>query len=110
MAELQSPPPAPAEPIRKLEALLCVDTVACGFSTLTANQTLLPKFFAKRTPYCRAQLKPTVYCGSMVMGRASVRLSVPFLVSVTRLHISPAVRDHPLSNAAWPHACRWRSE
>src|ERR1700733_6291244 len=71
-----------------------------------ASHILLLRFLATRIPYCRAQLKPTVYCGSMVIGTASVRLSVPCLVSVTRLHIWPPVTVQPLSKAAWPQA--WR--
>ena len=43
-------------------------------------------------------------------GSASVRLSTPCLVSVRRLHICPPVMLQPLSIAAWPQACRWRSE
>ena len=45
---------------------------------------------------------------SMVMGSTSVRLSTPFFVSVTKLHICPPVKLQPLLSAAWPHICRCR--
>src|SRR5664279_2322366 len=108
MLELYSPPARPCEPITKLLALPCVVMVSCEFSTETPSQILLLRFLVTRNPYCRAQLKPTVYCGSIVMGNASDRLSSPIFVSVTKLHICPPVKLHPLCNAAWPHACRWR--
>src|SRR4029077_7777539 len=84
---LYNPPPLPGPPKAKFEALPRAARGVWGFSNDSASHTWLLKFLATRKPHCRAQLKPIVYCGSMVMGRASLRLSTPFLVSVTRLHI-----------------------
>ena len=101
-AELYNPPPLPCEPIRYEFAVLpCVVRVSCEFSTEKPNHILLLKFLVTRNPYCLSQLKPTVYCGSMVIGVASLRLSKPSLVSVTRLHIWPPVKVQPLWSAAW---------
>src|ERR1700676_4067298 len=83
--------------------------VACESSTEKASHALLLIFFDIRKPYCRAQLKPTLYCGSMVIGNASERLSTPFFVSVIKLHICPPVKLQPLFNAACAQACRTRS-
>jgi hypothetical protein len=75
--------------------------VVSGFSTEKPSHILLLKSLVTRKPYCRAQLKPTLYAASMVVGGAYVRLSSPFLVSVTRLHIWPPVMVQPLLHAAW---------
>src|SRR5262249_47974879 len=90
--------PVPASPVTQAGAA----TVVCPSSTDAASQNRSPKLFATRKPYCRAQLNPTLYCASMVCVVASVGLSTPFLVSVTRLHIWPPVNVRPLLNFAWP--------
>src|SRR6516165_6770106 len=105
--ELSKPPPFPGLPNAKFATLPRAAKVVWGFSTEAPTHKRLPKFWTKRIPYCRAQLKPTVYCGSIVMGRASVRLSRPCLVSVTKLHICPPVRLHPPEDTC-PHTWRWR--
>src|SRR5690349_7802777 len=97
---LYRPPLVPAEPNRKFGDVPLPENRVCAFSIEAPSQNMVPTFLVTRIPYCRAQLKPTWYCGSMVMGKASVRLSNPFLVSVTRLHIWPPVKVKPLSKAA----------
>src|SRR5215470_6521501 len=84
------------------------DTVSrvCAFSTAAPSHTLLLKFLAARKAYCRAQLKPAVYCASICIGKASVRLSRPLRVSITKLHIWPPVIVQPLAKLAPPQA--WR--
>src|SRR5579862_500841 len=110
MAALYRPPLLPCEPSRnELATLPCAVSVSCEFSTEKPSHALLLKFLVTRKPYWRAQLNPTVYCGSMVSGVASVRLSRPCLVSVTRLHICPPVKLQPLFSVACPQTCRWRS-
>src|SRR5450755_4113649 len=105
MLELYKPPARPCDPITKFAVFPWVVIVSCEFSTDSPNHTLLLKFLVTRNAYCRAQLKPTVYCGSIVMGNASLRLSSPCLVSVTKLHICPAVTVMPSCRAAWPQPC-----
>src|ERR1700738_4768565 len=83
--------------------------VACGPSTDRASANFPPKSFTTRKPYCRAHVKPTLYCGSIVSGKASSRLLLPLRFSVANDHICPPVNAHPLSSATRAHACRSRS-
>ena len=61
MPELYSPLPLPGPPKAKFAAFPRAAKVVCGFSREAPIQKRLPKFWTKRTPYCRAQLKPTRY-------------------------------------------------
>ena len=83
--------------------------VACGPSTAKPKANLPPKSFTTRKPYSRSQLKPTVYCGSIVAGVHSWRFRIPFLFSVARDHIWPPVIIHPLSVAACANNWRCRN-
>src|SRR5215471_9241575 len=83
-------------------------SVVCGDSTAAAKANLPPKSFTTRKPYWRAQVKPTLYCESITIGGTSWRLTIPFLFSVARDHICPAVSDKPLSQATCANACRVR--
>src|ERR1700722_17228544 len=86
--KLNRPPPEPGAStklfpvvVTELVAMLFVvklekprpPIVACGPSTETPRANLPPKSLTTRKPYCRAHEKPTLYCGSIVKGGASVR-------------------------------------
>ena len=108
---LYKPPPAPGALIQKFcEVVTAPDAevevtaenprppiVVCGASTDAANANLSWKFFTTRKPYWRAQVKPTLYCGSITIGSASWRFAMPFLFSAASVHICPPVNDHPFS-------------
>src|SRR5580700_6716741 len=115
--KLNRPPPEPGASTKlfpvvltELVAMLFVVTeenprppiVAWGPSTDNPKANLPPKSLTTRKPYCRAQLKPTLYCGSMVRGGVSVRFSIPFLFSVSKDHCCPPVKVQPLLRAACP--------
>ena len=67
---------------------------------------MLLKFLVTRKPNWRAQLKPETYCASITWGNASVRLSMPCVVSVSKLHCWPPVKVQPLLRDAC--AQNWR--
>src|SRR5260221_10746401 len=71
--------------------------VACGPSIETPRANLPPKLFTARIPYCRAQVYPATYCGSICSGFDSWRLLMPFLFSVASDHICPPVNCQPFS-------------
>jgi hypothetical protein len=48
-------------------------SVACGPYTDSASANFPPKSFTTRNAYCRAHVKPTTYCGSIIIGKASRR-------------------------------------
>src|SRR5260221_1957888 len=73
--------------------------VACGPSIETPRANLPWKSFTARIAYCRAQVKPATYCGSIISGSASCLLAMPFLFSVAKVHIWPPVKDAPFSQA-----------
>ncbi|PYX69137.1 MAG: hypothetical protein DMG78_22975 [Acidobacteria bacterium] len=99
--KFSKPPPEPGPSTKALPMVLTVAVpwlvvetlekprppiVACGPSTERPRANLPPKSLTTRNPYCRAQLKPTWYCESTVIGRTSVRFVIPFLVSVANDH------------------------
>src|SRR5579863_4610827 len=60
--------------------------LTCGDSTEKPNHHVLSQSSTKRSCSCRAQLKPTTYCASIVTGVFSVCGSIPTLFWVNRLH------------------------
>src|SRR5260221_245460 len=79
---LNNPPAAPGALIKKFVEVVTAPTafvlvnvenprppsVACGPSTESPSATSPPKSFTMRKPYCRAQVKPTTYCGKFALG------------------------------------------
>src|SRR5579864_9397784 len=112
--KLYKPPPLPGASVKVLpvvateaEPIVVVTeekprppTVACGPSIERPRANLPPKSFTMRKAYWRAHVKPTTYCGSMIMGRSSWRFWIPFLSVVAKVHIWPPVKLQPLSKAA----------
>src|SRR5207302_4719511 len=76
--------------------------VDCGASIDRPRANFPPKSLTTRKPYWRIQLKPTWYCESMVWGRTSVRLVIPFLVSVAKDHCGRPLMINPLSKPPCP--------
>src|SRR5579863_1154185 len=66
--------------------MLLETKLTCGASTEKPNHHVLSQSSTKRSCSCRAQLKPTTYCASMVSGVFSVCGSIPTLFWVNRLH------------------------
>src|SRR3954471_20461060 len=69
--------------------------VVWEFSTETATQNSLFQFLVTRNCACRAQLKPTTYCASMVVGAASLRGVMPWLFKVKSDQFWPARTCRP---------------
>src|ERR1700722_4037810 len=115
--KLNRPPPEPGASTKlfpvtatELVPMLLVVTVekpcppiaACGPSTASPRANLPPKSLTTRKPNCLAQVKPTLYCESIVRGGNSWRFWIPFLFSVNKDHCCPPVKLHPLSKLACP--------
>src|SRR5215469_13062278 len=69
--------------------------VVCGFSIDTAAQNSLFQFLVMRSWGSRAQLKPTTYCASIVVGTSSLRGVMPLVLAVASDQFWPARTCRP---------------
>src|SRR3954447_12750943 len=84
-------------------ALIALNVVS-GFSTATAPHKLSLNFLVTRADHCRAQLYPTTYCRSMVIGTHSFRNAIPLSFVVKRLQVCPAAIEKPRLDSTCAHS------